>query len=138
MRLSGSPHAPLASVTSAFQWAPESGTAAPTYLILTHFFQEPISIIHISLTEPGGQTTANGRYGQNINTGYTYLKRTDGNAFVSGNWGVSIEGNDMSGNPVSYTGSIQVGQAQPNSPPEASMAGVPVTDSTGACATSCP
>ena len=138
VRLSGSRQAPLASVRSAFQWAPESWTAAPTYLILTHFFQEPISIIHISLTEPGGQTTANGRYGQNINTGYTYLKRTDGNAFVSGSWGVSIEGNDMSGNPVSYTGSIQVGQAQPNSPPEASMAGVPVTDSTGACATSCP
>jgi hypothetical protein len=111
----------------------------PVYLILTHFFQEPISISHFSLTEPGGQAiTATGAYGQNISTGYSYLKRTDGNAFLSGSWGVFIEGNDMSGNPVSYTGSIQVGQAEPNSPPGASMAGVSVTDSTGRCATSCP
>jgi hypothetical protein len=138
VRLSGNGHAPRASITSAFQWAPD-GPSPKTYLILTHFFQEPVSLSHISLTEPGGQAiTATGGYGQNISTGYTYLLRTDGNAFLIGRWHVFIEGNDMNGNPVSYSGSIQVGQPEPNSPPGASMAGVPVTDSTGACATSCP
>jgi hypothetical protein len=138
MRLSGNRGAPLGSVTSAFQWAPGNPSTS-VYLVLTHFFQDPISISHISLTEPGGQAiTATGGYGQNISTGYTYLKRTDGNSFLAGTWSVAIQGNDMQGNPVSYTGSIQVGQAEPNSPEQASMAGVAVTDSTGACATSCP
>jgi hypothetical protein len=136
-RLSANPHAPLASITRAFQWAPD-GAPPTAYLILTHFFHDPITISQISLTEPGGQATANGHYGQNISTGYTYLKRTDGNAFLSGTWGVFIQGTDMRGNPVTYSGSIQVGQPEPNSPPGASMAGVPVTDSTGACAMSCP
>ena len=138
MRLSGSRRAPLASITSAFQWAPD-GPSPTAYLILMHFFQEPVLLLHVSLTEPGGQAiTATGRYRQNISTGYTYLRRTDGNAFISGTWAVSLQGIDMNGNGVTYTGSIEVGQAEPNSPPEASMAAVPVTDSTGACATSCP
>ncbi len=108
------------------------GQPPSTYLILTHFFQEPVSLSQISLTEPGGQAiTAIGGYGQNISTGYSYLQRTDGHAFISGTWAVSLQGTDMSGNPVSYTRSIQVGQAQPNSPPEASMAGQTITDSTG-------
>jgi len=136
--LSGSRRAPLASITSAFQWAPD-GPSPTAYLILTHFFQEPVLLSHVSLTEPGGQAiAATGRYGQNISTGYTYLRRTDSNAFISGTWAVSLQGTDMNGNGVTYSGSIEVGQAEPNSPPEASMAGVPVTDSTGACATSCP
>lgn len=132
VRLSGSPHAPLASITQAFQWAPD-GPSPSTYLILTHFFQEPVSLSHISLTEPSGQAiTATGGYGQNINTGYTYLQRNDGNAFISGTWAVSLQGTDKNGGPVSYTGSVEVGHAEPNSPPEASMAGQNITDSTGA------
>jgi hypothetical protein len=134
VRLSRSRGAPLASITGAFQWAPD-GPSPTAYLILTHFFRDPVALSHISLTEPGGQAiTATGRYGQNISTGYTYLKRTDGNTFLSGTWGVSLEGADMRGNPVIYTGSIQVGQAEPNSLPEASMAGQTITDSTGAVA----
>jgi hypothetical protein len=87
------------------------------------------------LTEPGGQAiTVTGDYGQNISTGYTYFKRTDGNAFLSGAWTVSLQGNDMHGNSVNYTGSIMVGQAEPNSLPGASMAGEIITDSTGAVA----
>jgi hypothetical protein len=132
VRLSASRHAPLASITSAFQWAPD-GPSPKACLILTHFFHEPVSLSHISLTEPGGQAiTATGGYGQNISTGYTYLQRTDGNAFISGTWTVSLQGTDMNGNPVSYTGSVQVGQSEPNSLPGASMAGQIITDSTGA------
>ena len=131
VRLSGSRHAPLASITRAFQWAPDDPSA--TYLILTHFFLEPVLLSQISLTEPSGQAiTATGAYGQNISTGYTYLQRTDGHAFISGTWAVSLQGTDMSGNPVSYTGSVAVGYAKPNSPSEASMAGQIITDSTGA------
>lgn len=133
VRLSGGRHAPLASITSAFQWAPDAPSAV--YLILTHFFQEPVTLSQISLTEPGRQAvTATGGYGQNISTGYTYFQRTDGHAFVSGNWALSLQGTDIRGNPVAYTASIQVGEAEPNSPPETSMAGQTITDSTGAVA----
>jgi hypothetical protein len=94
-----------------------------------------ILLSHVSLTEPGGQAiTATGSYGQNLSTGYTYLQRTDGNAFISGTWAVSLQSTDMNGNPVTYTGSIEVGQSEPNSLPEASMAGQTITDSTGAIA----
>ncbi len=132
--LSGSPAAPAGWITQAFQWAPHD--PSPTaHLILMHFFQEPVHLSHISLTEPGGQAiTATGGYGQNISTGYTYLKRTDGNAFLPGAWIVSLQGTDMSGNSVSYAGSINVGQGEPNSLPGASMAGQTITDSTGAVA----
>ena len=110
-------------------------TSPKAYLILTHFFHDPVSVSHVSLTEPGGQAiTATGGYGQNLSTGYTYLQRTDGNAFLSSNWAVSLQGTDIDGNAVSYTGSIQVGHSEPSSLPEASMAGQTITDSTGAVA----
>jgi hypothetical protein len=89
----------------------------------------------VSLTKPGGQAiTATGNYGQNLGTGYAYPQRNDGNTFISGMWAVFLQGTDMNGNPVTYTGSIEVGQSQPNSFPEASMAGQTITDSTGAVA----
>jgi hypothetical protein len=132
MKLSRSAHAPLASITRAFQWAP-NGSSPATYLVLTHFFHEPVSLSKIALTEPDGQKiTATGGYGQNISTGYSYLVRTDGHAFISGTWAVSLDGTDMSGNAVSYMGSVEVGHAQPNSPSELSMAGQQITDSRGA------
>lgn len=118
------------------------GARRPTpkaYLILTHFFQEPVLLSHVSLTEPGGQAiTATGSYGQNLSTGDTYLQRTDGNAFISGTWAVSLQSTNMNGNSVTYTGSIEVGQSEPNSLPEASMAGQTITDSTGAIASLSP
>jgi len=132
VRLSASADAPAGWITEAFQWAPDRPPATD-HLILMHFFQEPIHLSHISLTEPGGQSvTATGNYGQNIGNGYSYLSRTDGKAFLSGTWRLSLEGTDMNGKSVSYTGSIVVGQAEPNSLPGASMAGQLITDSTGA------
>jgi len=132
--LSGGRHAPLASITRAFQWVRDSNPSA-TYLILMHFFQEPMLLSEIVLTEPGGNNiTATGAYGQAISTGYSYLVRKDGHAFLSGTWTVSLEGTDVSGNPVTYTGTVEVGTAQPNAPAEVSMAGQEITDSTGAIA----
>jgi hypothetical protein len=134
VQLSGSPDAPSGWITQAFQWAPD--VSSPTaHLILTHFFQEPIHLSHISLTEPGGQAiTATGGYDQNIGNGYSYLSRTDGKAFLPGTWTVSLQGTDIGGKSVSYTGSFQVGQAEPNSLPPASMSGQLITDSAGAVA----
>jgi len=134
VRLSGSPDAPVGWITQAFQWAPD--VPSPTArLILMHFFQEPVHLSHISLTEPGGQMiTATGNYDQNIGNGYSYLSRTDGNAFLSGMWTVSLQGTDTNGKSVNYTGSILVGQSGPNSLPGASMSGQIITDSTGAVA----
>jgi hypothetical protein len=131
-RLSGSPHAPLASITRAFQWAPDSSPQA-TYLVLTHFFHDPVLLDKVELTEPGGKgVTATAVYGQFISTGYSYLTRTDGKGFVSGNWAVTFEGTDVDGHPVAYTGTVFVGTPQPNMPSGASMAGQNITGSTGA------
>jgi hypothetical protein len=134
VKLSSSSDAPAGWITHAFQWAPEDQSQT-AHLILVHFFQEPVHVSHISLTEPGGQTiTATGTYGQNISTGYSYLTRTDGKSFLSGTWTVSVEATDMDNKSVTYTGSVQVGQAEPRSLPAASMAGQVITDSTGAVA----
>jgi hypothetical protein len=83
-RLSGSVHAPLASITRAFQWAPD-GSPQATYLILTHFFHDPVFLTSVELTEPGAQdVTVTAAYGQYISTGYSYLTRYDGNDFLPG------------------------------------------------------
>jgi hypothetical protein len=132
VRLSSSPNAPAGWITQGFQWAPDDRSQT-AHLVLIHFFQEPVHLLQVSLTQPGGQTiTATGNYNQNISTGYSYLSRTDGNAFLPGTWTVSLQGKDMDGNSVSYTGSVQVGQSEPNSLPGASMSGQIITDSTGA------
>ena len=138
VRLAASQDAPPGWITEVFQWAPNDPSPT-TYLILMHFFEEPVHLLHISLTQPGGPTiTATGNYDQNISSGYSYLTRTDGNAFLSGTWAASLQGKDMDGNSVSYTGSIQVGQAEPNSLPGASMSGQVITDSTGSIASLSP
>ena len=94
----------------------------------------------VALTEPGGanRVTATAAYGQYISTGYSYLTRTDGNAFRSGTWAVTLEGRDVSGNQITYTGAVVVGAPQPSMHTGASMAGQTITGSTGADATLSP
>src|SRR4029077_16433655 len=103
--LSGTPDAPAGWIPQAFQWAPD--VPSPTaHLILMHFFQEPVHLSHVSLLEPGGQMiTPTANYDQNMGNGYSYLSRTDGNAFLPGTWSVSLQGTDTNGKAVSYTGS---------------------------------
>jgi hypothetical protein len=132
VRLAGDAHAPLASIPGALQWSSDTEPQS-VYLILKHFFHDPVMITKISLTEPGGNAvTATGAYGQYVNAGYSYLKRSDGRAFLSGRWEVTLEGADTRGKPVSYSGALLVGTPQPISLPGASMAGRQITDSTGA------
>ena len=72
-----------------------------------HFFQEPVHLSHVSLTEPGGQmVTAIGNYGQNIGNGYSYLSRTDGKAFLPGTWRISLEERDLC--PLCLRGLVRV------------------------------
>lgn len=125
--------APAASITRAFQWAP--GSEQGVYLILTHFFDNPVFLTSVALTEPGtGGTTATAVYGQYISSGYSYLKRTDASAFLAGTYLVTLNGHDVLNNPVTYTGSVVVGVPHPNMPPARSMAGQIITGSTGAVA----
>lgn len=133
VRLSGARHAPRASISRAFQWAPDDSQAA--YFILTHFSHDPVFLESIELKEPGANAvTAKASFGHYISTGYSYLTRTDGKAFLSGAWTVVLEGRDLSENPITYTGTIVVGAPQPNMLTGASMAGQIITGSTGAVA----
>jgi hypothetical protein len=102
-----------------------------------HFFQDPVLLSTITLTEPsGGKIAATGAYGQYISTGYSYLTRTDGRAFLSGSWTVSLEGTDVNRKKVAYTATVPVASPQPRTPTPrgASMAGQTITDSTGSVA----
>jgi hypothetical protein len=129
--------APIAGNARAFQWAP--GTQPGAYLILMHVFDEPALLDSVALTEPGSApTTATAVYGQYISNGYSYLKRTDGNAFLSGTYKLILNGHDLQGQPISYTGSVKIGGALPAALPGKSMAGQSITGSTGAPATLSP
>lgn len=129
--------APVASIMRAFQWAP--GDNQGVYLILTHVFHDPVFLDSVALTEPSpGHTTATAAYGQPISAGYSYLKRTDSNAFLAGTWIVTLNGHDVMGNAITYRGSIAIGAPHPQMPPGTSMAGQIITGSTGAQATLSP
>jgi hypothetical protein len=97
VRLSGSRHAPRASISRAFQWAPDDSQAA--YFILTHSFHDPVFVESIELKEPGAKAViAKASFGHYISTGYSYLTRTDGKAFRSGAWTVVLQGHDGNDN----------------------------------------
>ncbi|HEV3112143.1 MAG TPA: C1 family peptidase [Candidatus Binataceae bacterium] len=133
VKLKGSKHPAVASITRAFQWAPDGQPGV--YLVLTHFFHDLMFLNSVALTEPGpGHTTATAEYKQYISTGYSYLKRTDSNAFLAGTYAVTLGGHDVAGNPVTYTGSVEVGTPHPDMPPGKSMAGQIITGSTGVAA----
>ena len=82
------------------------------------------------MTEPGTGVTATARYGQYISTGHSYLTRYDGYAFLPGRWAVTLEGNDLDGNSITYTGVVSVAAPQPNTRLAEPMKGQ-ITGSTG-------
>jgi hypothetical protein len=134
---SNSSTAPTAAIMRAFQWAP--GDQPGAYLILMHFFQEPVFLDSVVLTEPGSSpVTATAVYGQYISSGYSYLKRTDMNAFLTGTYKLTLNGHDVQGRAVTYTGSVKIGAPRPSKPQGKSMAGQSITGSTGAPATLSP
>ena len=121
--------APAAYIARSYQWAPDDENV---YLILWHEFASPISLTSVALTEPGADgQTATGVYDANISTGYTYLKRSDGKQFLSGNYGVKLQATTLTGQTVNYTGTISVGVSQPFNPTAAAMA-EPMWDTTNA------
>jgi hypothetical protein len=71
-------------------------------------------------------------YGQYISTGYSYLKRVDGEAFVPGLYSVALDGVDLDANVVRYAGKALVGSSQPLALPAKSMRGVAITGPTNA------
>lgn len=123
--------APLATIRRAYQWAPGGGPNA--YLILTHVFGNPVLLTSVELTEPGaGRLTVTANYGQYISSGYSYLKRADGSAFLSGVYRVTLKGLNLAGEKVSWTGAVDIGASRPVTLAGKSMGGVVVTGSTGA------
>ena len=62
-------------------------------------------------------------YKQFIRNGYTYLLRFDSNEFQPGNWADTLQGETVDHNPIAYSGTISVGDAQPNTPSPAPMSG---------------
>lgn len=113
--------APVGSIARAYQWAPEANGAV--WLILIHHLAEPVRITAVALKEPApGTAQAVGKYGQFLSKGYTYLRRTDGKAFLPGNYQLTFQAQTLDGLAVTYTGTIAVGTPQPNAPAAASMA----------------
>lgn len=124
--------AALASVGRGYQWSP-GGDDNSAYLILTHAFAAPVRLIDVTLTEPGGaQLQVTAAYGQHIASGYSYLKRSDGKAFLPGTYRVSLRTGEADEPVVIYTGKVSVKKLKRPKLPAASMQGVSVTGSTGA------
>ena len=118
--------APVGSIARAYQWAPEAG--GPVWLILIHHLAEPVRITGVALKEPApGTALAVGKYGQFLSKGYTYLRRTDGKAFLPGSYQLTVQAQTLDGLAVAYTGSVAIGPPLPASPAPASMAATAAT-----------
>lgn len=132
VRLSASVvNAPLASLSRGWQWTPADDASA--YLILAHVFAEPVMLNSVALKEPGGSSLqATATYGQYISAGYSYLKRSDGKAFLTGTYKVKLRATTLSGTEITYTGQIKVKKPKGSSLSPASMQGATITGSTGA------
>jgi hypothetical protein len=132
--------APIAHVTSAYQWVGTFEDPGPSYLILLHWFSEPVELVSVTLAEPSPSTTsARQSNAYPISNGYTYLKRTDGKSWLAGTWTVTIAVKNAAGQSFTYTGALDVGAADQRLPqyPAATMPTAPgaVTGTTGRAAT---
>lgn len=56
-----------------------------------------------------------------LSKGYTYLRRTDGSAFLPGRYAVTVKAQTLAGASVTYTGTVDVAGPLPATPPAASM-----------------
>lgn len=122
-----------AYVNTAFQWAPASGDV---WIIIILQLSVPIRLQRLQLTEPGTNTTIGGSYGPHITNGYLYFRRSDGNQFLSGDYGILLSGTDSTGASIQFAGSVTIGAAQPANPPAQSVTSTTtITDQTNAPAT---
>jgi len=129
--------APTAYVTSAYQWVGTFENQGPSYLILLPWFSEPVELVSVTLAEPSPSTaSAHQSNKYPFGNGYTYLKRNDGKSWLTGKWTVTIVAANAAGQSFTYTGTVNVGPADPRLPqrPAATMPTAPgaVTGTTGA------
>lgn len=120
---------PKAAVNRAWQWAPEDRTGV--WIIAMLQFTAPIALTQVTFIEPITGTSISGQYVQNINNGYVYFTRTDGNQFMAGDWGIQLAGQSLNGAAVTYAGIVTIPAAKPASPPAAVVKqNTPITDTT--------
>jgi hypothetical protein len=133
--LTGSSGAPVASIVRAWQWSASS--SADTTLLLSHAFAEPVLLDTVMLTGPDSNAvTISVAYGEHISTGTSYIQRSDSMQFLSGDWSIQLAGSLLDGTAVTYSGSISVGEASPQSLPAAAVAtDTPLVGPSGAAAT---
>ncbi len=101
--------APAASITRAFQWAPDEKR---TVFVLVHHFADAILIHSITLTSPAGKSMSS-PVNQFLQSGYTHFQRHDGKGFAPGAWKVRIAGEDVAGAQVNYTGTVKIDKTAP-------------------------
>jgi hypothetical protein len=80
-----------------FQWAPSD---ADVFLVVIHHFDGPVTLTSVAFTEP--DVTAPGKTATATLTTatrdfYTYIQRTDGNAFVQGTYSVTMQVQTVAG-----------------------------------------
>ena len=129
--------APVASVVRSYQWTPRSDDKS-VYLIVRLAFSDPLFLSQVRLKEPGGTSfEVQAVYGQSIRTGYVYLKRTDGKAFLSGRYKLTLTATTQTGAAVTYTGNVKIKKMKKaKSWTGTTMQGAAVTGPTGALVTS--
>jgi hypothetical protein len=99
---------PQASIPFAYQWT-DSAVLPRSYLILLHRFSQPVEIESVTLTEPTPSTAhVTQLNGYPLSNGYTYLVRNDGKSWLSGDYTVTINAQDVSGRSFTYTGVVSV------------------------------
>jgi len=95
---------PSAAINSTYQ-VTEGNT---TILVLTHWFAQPMLLQSLTLTDPQGNVATNPlRFP--MRNGYTHVRRTDGQSFLSGTYGVTLAASTGTTN-VTYTGNVTVGK----------------------------
>jgi hypothetical protein len=125
---------PAGSVNRAYQWAPSDQDGV--WFIAMLQFAWAVTLTQVIFTEPGTGTTVSGLYGRNINNGYVYVKRTDGNQFVDGEWGIQLFGLDLDDTKIDYIAALTIKRAEGSSLPAIAIsAATPITDTTGKPAT---
>jgi hypothetical protein len=125
--------APHGYVTAAYQWEHQVLGSVETYLVLQHWFSEPVQLQTVAIAEPSPSTaTATQTNGYALANGYTYFRRADGNSFLTGAYQITITALDAAGRPFTYMGTATVGPPPASQPqlPAATMPGT-VYGSTG-------
>ena len=83
----------------------------------------------VALKEPATRVprSPSAKYGQFLSQGVTYLRRTDGKAFLPGSYQLTVHAQTLDGLAVTYAGSVAIGPPLPASPAPASMAATAAT-----------